>query len=159
MVLGGFMTTKKIAITLPLEENTLGPLHTWGEEFDWSEIAEVHFLHVVKKQVTSLEFGVIENPDEKTYQQMVPALEQHMRSEAMKILPRKFTGQVFYHLTKQFSVEEEVISLIKKLGLSLIVVSTRGIHGLKGLFHTSFAEKMIKFAPCDVYIVRPKAFS
>jgi nucleotide-binding universal stress UspA family protein len=150
------MTQQKIAIALPIEEKLLEPLHHWGEHFDWSEIKEVDFIHVVKKNVSPLEFGVVEMPDERTYREMIPTLEQHMKDEAKKILPANFSGEVHYHLTKEFSPEDEVIETLKKLHPALLVVSTRGKRGFEGLFHSSFADKMIKYAPCDVYVVRPE---
>ncbi len=150
------MPQQKIAIALPLEEKLLDALHAWGEQFDWSEIHQVDFIHVVKKSVTPLEFGLVEMPDERTYREMIPTLEQHMKDESKKILPKDFKGDIGFHLKKEFSPEDEVISTIKSLQSDLLVVSTRGKHGFQGLFQSSFADKMLKFSPCDVYVVRPR---
>jgi nucleotide-binding universal stress UspA family protein len=150
------MSHKKIAIALPMEEKLLTPLHEWGSRFDWSHIREVHIIHVVKKNVTPLEFGLIEMPDETTYQAMIPALEMHLRDEAQKIIPKEYRGEVYFHLNRDFSPEEEMIDILKKTNVSLVVVSTRGKHGFSGLFHSSFTDQMVKFAPCDVYVVRPE---
>ena len=151
------MTHVNIAIALPIEEKLLHPLYEWGERFDWSHVNEVHMVHVVKKNITPLEFGLVEMPDERTYQDMVPTLQTYLREEAVKIIPASFKGKVFYHLTRDFSPEEEMIDTLKKLDVSLVVVSTRGKHGFDGLFHSSFTDQMVKFAPCDVYVVRPEA--
>jgi len=150
------MSHKKIAIALPMEEKLLNPLHQWGSRFDWSHVREVHIIHVVKKNVTPLEFGFIEMPDETTYQAMIPALEMHLRDEAQKIIPKEYLGEVYFHLNRDFSPDEEMIDILKKTNVSLVVVSTRGKHGFSGLFHSSFTDQMVKFAPCDVYVVRPE---
>ena len=150
------MSQKKIAIALPMEEKLLNPLHQWGSRFDWSHVREVHIIHVVKKNVTPLEFGLIEMPDETTYQAMIPALEMHLRDEAQKIIPKEYRGEVYFHLNRDFSPDEEMIDILKKTNVSLVVVSTRGKHGFSGLFHSSFTDQMVKFAPCDVYVVRPE---
>jgi nucleotide-binding universal stress UspA family protein len=150
------MSHKKIAIALPMEEKLLNPLHQWGSRFDWSHVREVHIIHVVKKNVTPLEFGLIEMPDETTYQAMIPALEMHLRDEAQKIIPKEYRGEVYFHLNRDFSPDEEMIDILKKTNVSLVVVSTRGKHGFSGLFHSSFTDQMVKFAPCDVYVVRPE---
>lgn len=151
------MSHQRIAIALPVEEKLLHPLHTWGQRFDWSHVKDVHLIHIVKKNVTPLEFGLVEMPDERTYQEMVPTLQRYLREEAQKIIPSAFRGEVHFHLTRDFSPEEEMISTLKKLRCSLVVVSTRGKHGFDGLFHSSFTDQMVKFAPCDVYVVRPEA--
>lgn len=151
------MSHQKIAIALPVEEKLAQPLHTWGQHFDWSHIEEVHLIHIVKKNVTPLEFGLVEMPDEKTYQEMVPTLEKYLREEAGKIIPPGFSGKIDYHILRDFSPEEEMVDTLKHLGVTLVVVSTRGKHGLDGFFHTSFTDQMVKFSPCDVYVVRPEA--
>ena len=151
------MNQQKIAIALPLEDKLLAPLYRWGKRFDWTHISAVHFLHVVKKSVSALEFGLVEVPDEKTYQSMVPNLQQHLRSEAEKIVPKSFKGEVFYHLDLNFGPEDKIIATLKDIHATLLVVSTRGKHGFEGLFYSSFADKMVKYSPCDVYIVRPEA--
>lgn len=151
------MTHQNIAIALPIEEKLLDPLHHWGERYDWSNVKEVHLVHVVKKNITPLEFGLVESPDERTFQDMEPTLQTYLRDEATKIVPADFEGEIFYHLSRDFNPEEEMVDTLKKLHVDLVVVATRGKHGFEGLFHSSFTDQMVKFAPCDVYVVRPEA--
>lgn len=149
------MSHKKIALALPLEEKLLAPLYQWGKRFDWGHIQEVHFVHVVKKTITPLEFGLVEMPDEKTFQEMVPTLEKFLGEESTKIIPSDFKGKLVFHISREYSPEDEFIETINKTGVTLVVVSTHGKHGFQGLFHSSFTDHMVKFAPCDVYVVRP----
>lgn len=149
------MRPQRIVVALPLEEELVRPLYEWGKNFDFSHVESVHFIHVVKKNITPLEFGLIETPDEGTFQDMVPTLEKFVQAEAKKILPEDFKGQVSMQLTKDFDPQEEVIDILKDRLATLIVVATRGKHGLDGLFHSSFTDYMIKYAPCDVFVVRP----
>lgn len=151
------MRPQRIVVALPLEESLLQPLHEWGRKFDFEHVESVHFLHVVKKNITPLEFGLIETPDEETYQDMMPALEKFLKEEAKKILPAGFSGETTFQLTKDFHPEEEVIDILKDRMATLVVVATRGKHGFEGLFHSSFTDYMVKFAPCDVFVVRPEA--
>lgn len=149
------MTNQRLVIALPLEESLLAPLYDWGHSFDFSDVESVHFVHVVKKNITPLEFGLIETPDEGTYQEMIPALEKFMDAESKKILPKDFSGRITLQLTKDFQPEEEMIDILKEQKATLVVVATRGKHGFDGLFHSSFTDYMVKFAPCDVFVVRP----
>lgn len=150
------MRPQIIAIAVPIEEALLGPFYEWGKNFDFSHVETVHFIHVVKKNITPLEFGLVESPDEVTYKEMEPTIEKYLKDEARKILPPDFKGGVKFHVTNDFHPEEEVIDLLKELKATLIVVATRGKHGLEGLFHSSFTDYMIKHAPCDVFVVRPQ---
>ncbi|MGE3611302.1 MAG: universal stress protein [Bacteriovoracaceae bacterium] len=150
------MKIDNIIVALPTEDQLLGPLYHWGQRFDWTSISSVHFAHIVKKTITPLEFGLVEMPDEKTYKEMIPTLERFLRDEAQKIIPPVYKGELFFHLEIDFHPEDYFINLIKKVNASLAVVSTRGKHGFEGLFHSSFTEHLIKFSPCDVYVVRPE---
>lgn len=149
------MRPQRIVIALPLEETLLGPLHEWGRSFDFSHVESLTFVHVVKKNITPLEFGLIESPDDETYRDMVPTLNKFLRDEARRILPRDFTGKVNFEITKDFHPEQELVDILKRLRATLVVVATRGKHGFEGFFHSSFTDYMVKFAPCDVFVVRP----
>lgn len=150
------MRQKNVIIALPIENDLLKPLYAWGRRFDWSHVDAVHIVHIVKKNITPLEFGLMELPDEKTYQEMVPTLKKFLQDEAKKIVPSDYRGEIQYHLTSDFNPNEQIINFIKQLRAELVIVSTRGKHGFQGLFHSSFTEHMVRFAPCDVYVVRPE---
>jgi nucleotide-binding universal stress UspA family protein len=150
------MRTQRIVIALPLEDSLLRPLYQWGGNFDFTHVEKIHFIHVVKKNITPLEFGLVESPDDATYRDMLPTLEGFLREEAKKIIPSEYMKLVDYQVTKDFHPEEELIDLLKELKATLIVVATRGKHGFEGLFHSSFTDYMVKFAPCDVFVVRPE---
>lgn len=150
------MRSQRIVIALPLEDQLLGPLHEWGKNFDFSHVDSILFVHVVKKNVTPLEFGLVESPDDNTYEEMVPTISKFMKDEARAIIPADFKGKIDFRVTKDFNPEEEIIDILKSENATLVVVATRGKHGFEGLFHSSFTDYMVKFAPCDVFVVRPE---
>lgn len=149
------MQSQNIVVAVPFEDKLLAPLHHWGMNFDFTHVDSIEFVHVVKQNITPLEFGLMESPDDSTFRDMKPSIEKFLMDESKKILPPDFKGKISYIVTKNYHPEEEVINLIKRDKGSLLVLATRGKHGFDGLFHSSFADYMIKFAPCDVYIVRP----
>lgn len=150
------MRPQRIVIALPLEDALLDPLHVWGKNFDFSHVESVMFVHVVKKNITPLEFGLVESPDENTYEEMVPTINKFLKDEARRIIPSDFTGSIDFKVTKDFNPEQEIIDILKSVNATLVVVATRGKHGFEGLFHSSFTDYMVKFAPCDVFVVRPE---
>jgi nucleotide-binding universal stress UspA family protein len=150
------MSQQKILIALPLDEDLLTPLHAWGQKYDWSQVSEIHFSHIVKKTMTPLEFGLVEMPDENTFRNMKPTLQKFLDDEAKKILAENFKGKIFTHLKADFDPEEEVTRYLLEGQMDLVVVSTKGKHGFSGLFHSSFTEHMIRFAPCNVLVIRPQ---
>jgi nucleotide-binding universal stress UspA family protein len=150
------MRPQRIVIALPLEDTLLDPFHDWGKKFDFSHVENILFVHVVKKNITPLEFGLVESPDDMTYEEMVPTISKFLKDEARRIIPADFKGKIEFRVTKDFHPEEELIDILKATQATLVVVATRGKHGFEGLFHSSFTDYMVKFAPCDVFVVRPE---
>src|SRR5690606_25292794 len=118
------MRPQTIVIALPLEESLLKPLYKWGRKFDFSHVEKIHFIHVVKKNITPLEFGLVESPDDATYLDMVPTLENFLKEEAKKIIPNEYLKLTQYQITKDFHPEEELIDFLKDSKATLIVVAT-----------------------------------
>lgn len=146
---------QKIVIALPLEEKLLTPLREWGRKFDFEHVDHVHFVHVIKINITPLEFGLVESPDDSTYREMVPTIKKFLEEEAKRILPSDFKGNVTYEIEKDSDPEEETVDILKREHPDFIVVSSHARHGLDSLLHSSFTDYMIKHAPCDVFVVRP----
>lgn len=150
------MNQINLALALSLDNKLLSPLYDWGKYFSWSNVKEVHIFHIIKKNVTPLEFGLVEMPDEKTLKSMIPTIEQFLKDEASKIIPKDCHAEPHYHVWGDFNPKEKAVDFLHQQEINLLVCSTRGIHGPRAIFQSSFADYMIKFAPCDVYIVRPK---
>jgi nucleotide-binding universal stress UspA family protein len=50
---------------------------------------------------------------------------------------------------------EEICRLARDIGIDLIVIATRGITGWKHLALGSTAERVVRYSPCPVLVVRP----
>ncbi len=149
------MRPQRIVIAVPLEESQLVPFYEWGRTFDFTHVEAVHLLHVVQKNLTPLEFGLVESPDEFAYLEMVPDLEKFLRRQGEKIIPADYAGAITYEVHGAFNPEERVSEIVHQLRATLIVVATRGKHGWDGFLHNSFTDFMVKYSPCDVFVVRP----
>ena len=150
------MRLQNIVVAMDIDDSLLQPLYQWGRTFDFSHVNKVTFVHIVKKNITPLEFGLMESPDEKTFLDMKPTLENFLHSEAKKIIPSDYHGEIAYELSLDLSPEDRIIDIVKNLGATLIVVTTKERHGLEGFFHSSFTSHVIKLAPCDVFVVKPE---
>lgn len=149
------MQSQRIVVTLPLEEENLKALYDWGKKFDFTHVESILFLHIVKKSVSPLEFGLMESPDEKTFQDMIPTLTTFLNEESKKILPTSYQGQISFKVTSDFHPENEVIDILIEFHATLVIVATRGKIGIDALLHSSFTYQLVKHAPCDVFVVRP----
>jgi hypothetical protein len=73
-----------MALAIPMEEELLEPFYTWRDHFDFQEVEHLHVIHVVKKNITPLEFGLMESPDERTFKEMAPTLKKFLQDEVKK---------------------------------------------------------------------------
>lgn len=53
------------------------------------------------------------------------------------------------------SPRADMVDYLKTNKQDMVVVATRGKHGIPGLFDSSFAEYLNKFSPCDILVLRP----
>lgn len=107
----------------------------------------------MKKNISPLEYGLIETPDKETFEEMKPSLEKYMKEESEKIIPKEHRPHIYFHVVSDFYPDEETVELLKKIEANLVVVATHEKHNL---FHRSFTRQLIKTAPCDVYVIRPE---
>ena len=75
-------------------------------------------------------------------------------AEATRTLKRK-EAKIIPHLT-QGHAGEEIIKLAEKNRADLIVVGSRGFSKLKSVVLGSVSQKVVRYAPCSVLIVRQK---
>jgi nucleotide-binding universal stress UspA family protein len=149
------MSQKNLVIALPLETELLNPFYEWATSFDFNQYASISFVHIVKKTITPIEFSIVENPTEAAFLEMKPTLERFLQEEKNKIIPKSFLGEIKYIVSKHLHTDEEMMHFLKETNANLVVVSTRGKHGIKGLFTSSFTDRMVKLAPCNILVLRP----
>jgi nucleotide-binding universal stress UspA family protein len=54
------------------------------------------------------------------------------------------------------SREVTINDYLKNVHADLVVVATRGKHGIEGFFSSSLADFLCKYSPCDVLVKRPR---
>lgn len=149
------MTKKNLVLALALENELLIPFYKWCKDFDFNSFDSISFIHIVKKTYTPLEFSIVEFPTEENFQEMKPTLEKFLQEESKKIIPLNYKGNIQFIVTKHLHPDEEMVHQLNELNSKLVVVSTRGKRGLKGFFTGSFTDRMVKFAPCNILVLRP----
>jgi len=59
------------------------------------------------------------------------------------------------HVLRGGRAFEQICELARKIDIDLIVVSTRGLSGLKHFALGSTAERVVRYSPCPVLVIRP----
>lgn len=144
---------KNIVICTDLNQNSLDTLKTLARNLDLKE-AIVHFVHVFEIHMYNADIVPVIYPTEAQY----PEIEQSTLGILDKLahdLGAK-EDQVRLKCFFSHSREERISSYLNDVQADLVVVATRGKHGIQGFFSSSLADFLCKYSPCDVLVLRPK---
>ncbi len=145
---------EKIVICLSDKPELIKPLYRLaGSEIFKNK--EVHLINVFAQEIYAYEFSPYVWPDEKLFLELKTSVEQGMKKTADELFPNAADrAHVEVHCFLHHSPKQKITEYLKEIDASMVVVATRGTHGLKGLFTSSTAEHLMKFSPCDVYVLR-----
>ncbi len=145
---------KKILLCVDLTDYSIDTYKKKFEKYDWSKVSELHLVHGFKTQTyvdtftystypLESEYG----PIEKSVKELLDSLGEKLTVGAKDLNIRStcLIGTSPKELIRQYAMDYRIDEMI---------VSTRGTHGVESLFTSSFAEFMVRFAPCDLKIIR-----
>lgn len=147
------MKINNIVLCVDLNEDSLKTLKTLQNN-PMLQNAKVHFLHIFEIHMYNADIVPVVFPTENQY----PEIE----SSTLKILEKLSKDMAIKSENAQFkcffshSREEKINSYLKNVHADLVVVATRGKHGIEGFFSSSLSDFLCKYSPCDVLTIRPK---
>ena len=143
---------KNIVVLADLNQESLNTLRRLRTDLDLKH-AQMHFVHVFEIRMYNADLVPIVFPSEDQY----PEIEQsslailRQLSDDLGIKSEHSIQKCFF----SHSREEKVRSYLSEVKADLVVVATRGKHGIEGFFSSSLADFLTKYSPCDVLILRP----
>jgi nucleotide-binding universal stress UspA family protein len=144
---------KTIVLCVDVNQECLDTLKTLPSKFDLRN-AQVHLLHVFENQVYNADLApwVIPMPEQK------PEIEKSINETLMKLaLDLDLNSEsIQVKCVFAFSREHEVKEYLTQVKADVVVLATRGKHGVIGLFTSSLADFLCKYSPCDVFVLRPR---
>ncbi len=148
---GGIM--KNIVICADLNEKSLEVLKTLNQSLDFKE-AKFHFIHIFEIHMYNADLVPVIFPTEVQYPEIekstIGILDKLTKDIGLK------NEQVELKCFFSHSREEKIRSYLNEVHANMVVVATRGKHGIEGFFSSSLADFLCKYSPCDVLVLRPK---
>ncbi|MDO9182299.1 MAG: universal stress protein [Bacteriovorax sp.] len=147
---------KNIVICADLNQNSLDTLKSLKESLDFND-AILHIVHVFEIHMYNADIVPVIFPTEVQY----PEIEQSTISILNKLGSDigASSDKVKTHCFFSHSREEKISDFLKEVNADMVVVATRGKHGVEGFFSSSLADFLSKYSPCDVLVIRPKKAS
>ncbi len=143
---------KNYVLCTTLEEDSLETLKKLKNDISLADV-RLHLITVIEKQIYTVEMAPYIYPVESQY----PAME----SSALDLLRTLGSDlgvnpdNIIYKCFIEYDREKTVRDYLKAVNADLVVVATRGKHGLEGFFSSSFTDYLCKFSPCDFLVMRP----
>lgn len=144
---------KNYVLCTSLEEASIDTLKKLKNDIELKD-TNIHIITVIEKQIYTVDFAPYIYPIETQY----PSIE----ASALDLL--KTLGQslgveeknIFCKCFIEYDREKTVKDYLDKVKADLVIVATRGKHGVEGFFSSSFTDYLCKFSPCDVLVMRPR---
>ena len=156
MIIGLFMREvimKNIVVCADLNQNSLDTLKSLGHSLDFQD-AILHFIHIFEIHMYNADIVPVIFPTEVQYPEIEKSTLSILDKLAKDVGAR--SDQVKLKCFFAHSREEKINSYIKEVNAEMVVVATRGKHGIEGFFSSSLADFLCKYSPCDVLVIRPK---
>ena len=144
---------KNIVVCADLNQNSLDTLKSLGHGLDFKDTI-LHFIHVFEIHMYNADIVPVIFPTEVQYPEIEKSTLSILDKLAKDVGAR--SDQVKLKCFFAHSREEKISSYIKEVNAEMVVVATRGKHGIEGFFSSSLADFLCKYSPCDVLVIRPK---
>lgn len=143
---------KNIVICVDLNEKSLETLKRVKDDLDFRDCA-LHFVHVFEIHMYNADIVPVIYPTEIQYPDIEKSTLAILDKLALDVgaYGDNFQTRCFF----SHSREEKLMGYLKEVDADLVVVATRGKHGIEGFFSSSLADFLCKYSPCDVLVIRP----
>jgi universal stress protein A len=111
--------------------------------------AKITLLNVCQAQLYATEFAHL--PSEEL--SMGKACEKKLRASAKGRIPADLAAEI---IIRHGVAYDEIVKAAQELDIDLIVINTRGHTGLKHALLGSTTERVVRYAPCPVLVIRER---
>jgi len=143
----------KTVIATPLDD--LKSIQHWLRQRP-EQAGPVAFVHIIRRTVYGTDsLDIVQSPTDEQFRLMRETFSEHLRRELLPCMPQSLRGGSTVQILLANDEAEEMVNYLKEHRAQTLVVGTRGLKGLAGFFTSSFAQKMLREAPCDLLVLRP----
>jgi nucleotide-binding universal stress UspA family protein len=148
---------KRILVPVDYSEQSKKAVETAVELSEKYKSSQVEVIHVTSKPLEYLPldhwiFG--EDAESHQIDDSIVEAAQKAMDEFMESFDKSLKSKVEAHLEIGESSYETILKFAKDKKTDLIVMGTHGRTGAKHLMLGSVAERVVRLAPCSVYVVR-----
>lgn len=144
----------KIMVCVDLNNESVELFKKDVKQRNWKEVEEVHFIHGFQFQHYADAFYFTSYPLENQYGDIEKSVERVFQPLVNIVRDSNNEIQVISKCIIVSSPKKSLAEYAKDNKIDSMVIGTRGKDGIAGLFSSSFAEYMVRHAPCELRIIR-----
>lgn len=144
---------KNIVVCVDLREESLKVLQLLENKVDLDD-SIVHLIHVFEIKMGMMEFTPVVYPVPSQYDEIetsVMALLENLKKD-LNLKDNHVEKHCFFGQSKEQVIKE----YLEDKNADIVILSTRGKHGIEGFFASSLADFLCRYSPCDILVMRPR---
>jgi nucleotide-binding universal stress UspA family protein len=147
------MKANKVIVAVSLEPETHGPLMKL-RDLDLSADTEIHLVHVVPVilYARGMQLSVLTYPLPEDRPEMEKSIKEKLKVIRQEVLPHH--KNVHFKCLFDSNEKSAFNDYVMNQKADLVVVATRGRHGIANFFDSSFAQHQLKHSPVNVLVLR-----
>lgn len=144
---------KNIVVLTALNDDSINLIKTFKDN-PILQGATLHFYHCFEINIYTTDLSPYIYPTEEQYEEIKKSSINILKEIAAEVATSSNKTQFQCEFSQ--SPKQKAIEYLQSINADCAIVATRGKHGIEGLFSSSFAEHLVKFSPCDIYILKEK---
>ncbi len=145
---------RKLLICVDLQDQSTHPYQEYFKTTKLDNIDEIYIVHAFQKQIYADNFMVTTYPPTDEYDKIKSTAENFLKEIAKGMIPEQLITKTKFECLLTHTPQKDLVEYADKMQASEMIISTRGLHGIEGLFASSFAEYMIRHAHCPLTVLR-----
>jgi nucleotide-binding universal stress UspA family protein len=152
----GETMTKRTMICVNMNDDSINLLRDELSSWSWDGVDDVHFVYGFTLQTYTDAFYFTRFPTEDQYEAIESSVVDVMNDLGKSIFTSKVGPNITFAVKMSSSPKETLAEYALANKIDEMIIGTRGKNGIAGLFSSSFAEYMVRNAPCALRVLRTK---
>lgn len=141
---------KNVIIAMPMDKEMQKKIFDGLKKFPWLEETSMEFVHVFKQESYPYMLPPTIYPTPEQTNEIRRTIEEILEGVTQEVKALSKTSHCLFHE----SPKEGLVDYLEKKNPDLCIGFSKERHGLKGYFHSSFTEYLIKHSHVPVLILR-----
>ena len=141
-------------VAVDLSDHSINLLKDKLSKMDWTGTKELHLVHGFQLQIYADNFYFTAYPMEDQYEEVKKSVNELLNGLAEEVFKGEGGPNVIKQCVISSSPTKDLAEYAGENKIGKMIIGTRGKHGISGLFSSSFAEYMVRHAPCELHILR-----